>query len=654
MRNINKKLIRFLSMLLMGSVCFSVISCKGNSENSSENSTEAVKEYKSNPVFSDSNYSLVENGQTEYVVVYPEASTTYESLGVKELVLFFEQATGIRLQTKKDTEYFSSDDAKMISVGQTILWEDQGIDLAEYELGSSGYVIKTIDDDVYLVGDGKYGSLYAVYEFLSYEFEWDVFAKDEIYIEENVMNKKLKAFDLKDVPDLDLRLVGNSESGDLLNRFRLNPYSDIYAGNFGANDISPFHNYLKIINPAKYGEQHAEWFSPDGSTLCLTRDFDGLLEATTTEVIQMLRDYPSGNIVTFTQPDGGPLCTHCVQEYMAGEVGEGYTEMEYHTMCAIKFVNELAKKIKVWNEAECPERDIGVYMFSYTPTNQPPVKEDANGNPILDAEGNYTVFDETLEISDNFGVVFTYGWYVTYNSTMSENYAKVADSISRWRTMTSQYVFWGYTHHYQNYFVPFDGVQNLQAYIQFARENNGRVGYILSHHDSATTWDWGDLESYLNSKLMWNADANVPELVDKFFKHYFKDAAPVMKELYSDYKAQLAWITNVNQVHQTANGPTDLLTVENYPYGRLTSFLDKIDQAYVAISQLENTDPELYKKLHDRINKESVTFRYMLYKLYPSYYPYDQLQELRANLIAECLELGVNLSAEGKGIESLF
>jgi hypothetical protein len=58
--------------------------------------------------------------------------------------------------------------------------------------------------------------------------------------------------------------------------------------------------------------------------------------------------------------------------------------------------------------------------------------------------------------------------------------------------------------------------------------------------------------------------------------------------------------------------------------------------------------------LHDRINKESVTFRYMLYKLYPSYYPYDQLQELRANLIAECLELGVNLSAEGKGIESLF
>ena len=62
----------------------------------------------------------------------------------------------------------------------------------------------------------------------------------------------------------------------------------------------------------------------------------------------------------------------------------------------------------------------------------------------------------------------------------------------------------------------------------------------------------------------------------------------------------------------------------------------------------------MYQKLYNRINIESMTFRYMLLKLYYDFYDYNQLETLRSEMIAECRALGINKATEQGVIDGLF
>ena len=176
----------------------------GNGGNSAtvrpENDPSVVKNYYYKPEIADSSVDLVKNGETDHVIVYPAESNSMMDGSVRELKLFFEEATGIELRSYKDSEYTSKGlDNPYISIGQTTMFAKAGLSVDTMELGASGYEIKLIGSNVYIAG-GYYGNRYGVYEFLSYEFGFEQYAPDEIHLDKK-SSVKIKAFDLKDIPD---------------------------------------------------------------------------------------------------------------------------------------------------------------------------------------------------------------------------------------------------------------------------------------------------------------------------------------------------------------------------------------------------------------------------------------------------------------------
>jgi hypothetical protein len=57
---------------------------------------------------------------------------------------------------------------------------------------------------------------------------------------------------------------------------------------------------------------------------------------------------------------------------------------------------------------------------------------------------------------------------------------------------------------------------------------------------------------------------------------------------------------------------------ENYPYLLLKSWVEMCDSAIDAISYLKDTDPNLYKVVHQRIELENIAHLYKIVDLYGS------------------------------------
>ena len=133
------KIISLLMATLLSCSIFAGCNDKGKEK---EIVPEQVKTSFEKPTFENTDIDLVKEGKTEYVIVYPENASSQTKTGIQELQLFFKEATGIELQTYSDANYVEKANSKFISVGQTTQFKDLDIDLASYNLGASGYVIK--------------------------------------------------------------------------------------------------------------------------------------------------------------------------------------------------------------------------------------------------------------------------------------------------------------------------------------------------------------------------------------------------------------------------------------------------------------------------------------------------------------------------------
>lgn len=76
---------------------------------------------------------------------------------------------------------------------------------------------------------------------------------------------------------------------------------------------------------------------------------------------------------------------------------------------------------------------------------------------------------------------------------------------------------WDYVAPVYDYLVPFPNMNVLQPNIQLFK-NKGAIGVF--EEGSYTSWlsDMSDLKTYILSKLLWDADSNIDELTNDFWK----------------------------------------------------------------------------------------------------------------------------------------
>lgn len=650
-----RKKLKILSVLCAGITLFSCVSCTNNSQG--ENVTE-IKKVSSvvgtrHDIFvSESSYDFVKNGQSEYTIVYPysEVPNTTIIFAVNELRSFIKEATGVVLQAYDDRQFTASD--KILSVGYTKQLENSDRIMARYnkeasEFGISGYMIQSDEGSVYMTGRTSDAALYAVYGFLNLQFEFDTYYNDCYYIETNVKNEKLYQYDVVDIPDFQYRTVMNGDPlQDSVYRRRLRASVGESQYFSTACGIPWCHNFFSYVPKSQYGDC-AEYYATDGLQLCLTRKTDELVDIVFNTMVQQLIEAPDKEAVSFSLNDHGTWCncTECskiLNKHSSPNAGA--------CEIMITFINKVAKKMKVWNEENCPEKDIYIYIFSYGQCRFFPVQEDENGNPLVDADGNYMPISDELMLDDNVGVIYCGGANAAYYGIPDHeiNVKSDVEQVKRLNAVmkSPKIYFWTYSAYFQDYMMPCNVIDSRQSTYQFAKNLGAVAYYDQAQYNNSASPDWGPLKTYLSAKLMWDTQANVQELIEDFFDKYFLDASDVMLEMFEGWRSHTAYLAENKGVVGNVNQGPSYKTKENFPYGWVMNNLDYINKAYKAVEHLKIVDPTAYQMVEKHINKESLTYRYLKLNMYGNTMSLALYEKEHKSFLDDCIALSVMKARE--------
>ena len=253
----NAIIIGAISLVLVAAIlCIILIpNCNGNPpDENTEDKPIIIVETTDKPFLS--------AGTTQYVVVRPSEPTNYEEYAVEELVKYFAEATGVTLPVKSDSSYTFDENATVISVGNTTIFEGSGITLDKNLLGDEGYRIETKGKAIIMNGCAGYGTLFSVYEFLAHTVGFEAYAPDEIVVN-NTNNIPLYNFSITDYPSVRNAAGGwyvASSDARFAAKWRVlaGTGTSIFDGSIWGTWAHAIYSY---IEPAIYHESHPEYFA---------------------------------------------------------------------------------------------------------------------------------------------------------------------------------------------------------------------------------------------------------------------------------------------------------------------------------------------------------------------------------------------------------
>ena len=603
--------------------------------NAMENALNTIHQYN----VADSDVTFITNGESDYKIVY-SAQETDEMIAedaVSELQYFIREATGLTLEIVTDRGLRYDANAKYLSVGENALSEQAGFRPDKELLGQNGYTIVSDGNSVFLLGGGRFGTLYSVYEFLKWQFGYEQYAVDEFKIERGVTDMNLKKFNIVDVPDFEWRLGNYGEYwfGDTFpKRMRMQRTEDIWIQLGGL----PWHNFKATIPPSVYQAEHPDWFSPDGLQLCLSRDVEGLSD----EVVEQMKKYIEANPhlsnLTFTQEDINVWCSCPSCSALKSRYG-------VNAASNIRFINVVAQKLRAWLEAEHPDREITIVIFAYHQVEEAPA--------TLNAEtGRYEPIDDTVVLEENVAVMYAPIFANHYYDFDSGQNTRVDETMKKWQALTDKIYLWSYSTYFVNYLAPFDCFNSLQEKYIYAYRNNVRYLFDQGQYNQNVGTDWYRLKEYLSSKMAWNVQLDMQALIDDFFENYFKDAADAMMKYFRSYRTWFAHISAEYGVSGTIG--ENVVNRHYWPQRVLREWLGYMEEAMESIAPLRETNAALYQKLADRITLESISVRHLDLVLYEDTYTPSQYRQEYLSFKDDCGRLGVNNYNEWNAIDQYF
>lgn len=621
-----KAIKRTLALLL--AVC-SIVSvgagCKKKKKNSDERPvvksefTTGTHEYTAE----ETNEHMVKNGASEYVVVIPQNADQTIYKAKDEFIWLFKKATNAQLRWRYDGELQHSATDKYISIGETSLLNSTGLDKELALLGTDGHRIVTKDNSVYLWGGTPKGSLYSVYTFMSLTFDFEQYYKDCYEIQTDVTNLKLRSYDVTDIPDIALRTdnyglyTDTSDDYDennfatrmMMGTHRYDPIMPVFVKyNEPDGSASEIHNCDAYLPESVYKGEHPSWFSTQGNKqLCYTArgnetELELMIEECAKKVENSLKiftpdKYPQKNVITLTIEDLPGICQCDKCKELA---------TTYKTPCGavIQFMNRMAAKVDAWMEqpenAAYKRDDFKMIFFAYNDLTYAPCEWDAKTQ-------SWQPIDESVRLADNVGVYLAPIQSLDFQlSIYDEINTRGRENIDAWASITDSVYFWTYSTNFNALMYMYDSMNffNSEGYQYLASKNTKYIFNQAQHLQHGTGTGWHNLKMYLDAKLSWNTTLDVDELVDNYCRAMFKEAAPIMKSLYLDMRAYMAYINETYNLYQIKSVYAGIDKTQYWPLNTCLSWLDKCEAAWSAIEKYRTTDPELYKKLYYHIGAE--------------------------------------------------
>ena len=620
------KMKKILAVLLAGMLCTSLVACTNPSDGSSSGNQDSDQGWTPStpeePPIVETEFNFLKDSKSEYALLLPQNATESELLCASEINHFLAEAAGVTLPIVYEGTGVNV--TKFLSIGRTEKLASSGVSVNYDELGSSGYVVKTVGDDVYMTGN-EFGVVYSAYEFLDKEFNYEYYTDTVYKIDKGVKDKKLVEFNAKEIPAFDYRLPSYGfeqySNKDSMVQYRMRLNDTPIAGNW--------HNFFKLIPKETYEEDHPNWYSLDGTQLCLTRDLDGLANALKDKVIELIEANPDSKYVHIGQEDTRTWCTCDTCKATIQKYG-GYEVSTYMLM-----MNKVASLLEPYQKAN--GTNVKLTMFAYHRTQSAPVEMDP-------ATGNYKLVSEDLKLHKDVYVLYApieADYYEPFTGQANVNTLK---DFTGWSLLSDQLLLWTYTEYFAFYMYPQDNFNSMQQNFQLARDLGVCWYFQQSQWNNYNSSGFGHLKAYLASKFQWNPDYDIRKLTKDFCENYYGDAAPIMMEILDEYKTWRAYCFYELGLKGTLRAyPNEAIY---WPYGLMRSWLNKFNQALASIEHYKNVDDAKYKRYRDAITLDSLSFRYIMIEFWNSEYNEMELLEMKKSFKKDASMLNLTLWKE--------
>lgn len=377
------------------------------------------------------------------------------------------------------------------------------------EIPDNGYVIETKENEVSIVGNGTRGVIHGVYAFLEKYCDCDWYTSTLYSIPENKdliipSGEKTEYKPYFEYTDTDWLSPHDTEYS-LANGLNGNTYRQIPSELGGMVEyISGFAHTLgsQFCSRDTYFESNPEYFAlhngiRQNEQLCLTNE--DVYNLVLSEVMALLEEKhnpdSSLQIISLTQGDSGENAKMCQCKNCKAIDDENGS----HSGTMITFVNRIAKAVK-----DAGYENVAIDTFAYRYTRKAPSKVVPSENVIVRLCTIECCFAHTLD-----------------DIVCPSNRALMSD-LKEWSNICDRIYVWDYTTNYAHTLGIFPDFGVIQKNIKVFYENNvvgiyEEGNYYMNECDG----EFGELRSYLLSKLMQNPFIDFNKCMNEFLEAYY-------------------------------------------------------------------------------------------------------------------------------------
>ncbi len=606
--------------------------------------------------------SLIENSTSEYKVLLSENATECEEFAGKELVDYLQKVYGVRLETFRGGMTDFGENKKYISVGETAMFQNYkksvGLQMDVDQMNLDGFVIKSEGDTLFIAGARDRGTLYGVYEFLTKFTGVKFIASDCIYVPKGE-NLRTDGLDITDIPDIPIRSYwsGLTKINPLYcAQQRMVDMSSLSSPQYGYGIYRDFymdgHNTLKLSDAKNNFAEHPECFAEikgerQPLDICWTNGItaEGTLDETMEYSTAKFLLEGLKKFIKTAHKD-------CTMFFVGQEDSQDYicsceectrVKDKYGAISAaeVRMLNVLAKEINKWSKEEFDGREIDLCFFAYVYSEDPPVKQDSEGNYY--AVDNQVMLDEHVYVmiapASRGNHIYSYidERQLAWNKFMFDGWSVVTDHIN---------VF-DYTTNFNNFLMYHPNISTFKDNIEFFMSKN--VYCLMAEAEDYDTELWTiELKTYIYSKLMWDVSLNVNELLEEYCRYYYGIVADDVLDYIYFTEAQCNKNKEIYGESWFWHMATDpkYHEAQYYPLNFAEKGVAILDNALkkIEISDLNAEEKSVYSL---RVKNVRLSANMVILNNYRFYYGANGYLDFVRQYFADCDEVGIKAYSHG-------
>jgi len=437
--------------------------------------------------------TLMENGHTDYQIIVPNKRPAVVDYAAHELQYFLKEISDTRLPIVSESKA-GPGPAIILGNSKRVKNVETG------KLTADGVLIKSIGEDIVLVGQNERGQLYSVYVLLERYLGVRFLARDCTIIPKK-RAVTLPKLDYSYSPPFMYREVLSYDAfpKQIAARQRLNgPYTQCDASTGGKIAFFPYvHSFDDMISPDKYFKDHPEYFSLIGgkrtagaihAQLCLTNP--DVLKIATEQVLKWIEEHPDVPIIDVSQNDGNGWCECEKCMAIANQEGSQHGPI-------LRFVNAIADVVA----EKYPDKWIETLAYAYS--TKPPALTKPHNNVIIR--------------------LCHAGCY--YHGFMSCGLgADFAPNLKEWSRLTDRIFIWHYGTNFAHYIAPNQNLTGLARDLLYYG-SHGVNGVMVQCNYQGPGGELAELRQYLVSQLLWDPKRHPKEIRLEFCQGYYGPAA---------------------------------------------------------------------------------------------------------------------------------